>query len=81
TGGVKLLNYVVVNDCGKAINPQTAEGQIHGGVVHGIGNAFLSRSVDGSNPASENLNKVMPDSNRNPDAANSCKRGFADQLE
>jgi carbon-monoxide dehydrogenase large subunit len=41
TGHVKLLNYVVVNDCGKAINPQTAEGQIHGGVVHGIGNALF----------------------------------------
>jgi carbon-monoxide dehydrogenase large subunit len=41
TGGVKLLNYVIINDCGKAINPQTAEGQIHGGVVHGIGNALF----------------------------------------
>lgn len=41
TGGVKLLNYVVVNDCGRAVNPQTAEGQIHGGVVHGIGNALF----------------------------------------
>jgi carbon-monoxide dehydrogenase large subunit len=41
TGGVSLLNYVVVNDCGKAINPQMAEGQIHGGVVHGIGNALF----------------------------------------
>jgi aerobic carbon-monoxide dehydrogenase large subunit len=41
TGGVKLLNYVIVNDCGKVINPQTAEGQIHGGVVHGIGNALF----------------------------------------
>jgi aerobic carbon-monoxide dehydrogenase large subunit len=41
TGSVKLLNYVVINDCGKAINPQTAEGQIHGGVVHGIGNALF----------------------------------------
>lgn len=41
TGEVKLLNYVVVNDCGKAINPMTAEGQIHGGLVHGIGNALF----------------------------------------
>lgn len=41
TGGVGLLNYVVVNDCGKAINPQMAEGQIHGGVVHGIGNTLF----------------------------------------
>jgi carbon-monoxide dehydrogenase large subunit len=41
TGNVSLLNYVVVNDCGKAINPQMAEGQIHGGVVHGIGNTLF----------------------------------------
>jgi carbon-monoxide dehydrogenase large subunit len=41
TGSVTLLNYVVVNDCGKAINPQIVEGQIHGGVVHGIGNALF----------------------------------------
>jgi len=41
TGEVKLLNYVVVNDCGRAINPMTAEGQLHGGVVHGIGNALF----------------------------------------
>ena len=41
TGGVRLLNYVVVNDCGRVINPMTAEGQIHGGAVHGIGNALF----------------------------------------
>jgi carbon-monoxide dehydrogenase large subunit len=41
TGEVKLLSYVVVNDCGRAINPMTAEGQIHGGLVHGIGNALF----------------------------------------
>ena len=41
TGGVRLLNYVVVNDCGRIINPMTAEGQVHGGAVHGIGNALF----------------------------------------
>jgi len=41
TGGVTLLKYVVVTDCGCVINPTTAEGQIHGGVVHGIGNALF----------------------------------------
>ncbi len=41
TGGVSLLKYVVVNDCGRVINPMTAEGQIHGGAVHGIGNALF----------------------------------------
>ena len=41
TGGVTLLNYVAVNDCGRVINPMTAEGQVHGGAVHGIGNALF----------------------------------------
>jgi carbon-monoxide dehydrogenase large subunit len=41
TGGVKLHKYVIVNDCGRIINPMTAEGQIQGGVVHGIGNALF----------------------------------------
>jgi carbon-monoxide dehydrogenase large subunit len=41
TGGVALLNYVAVNDCGRVINPMMAEGQIYGGAVHGIGNALF----------------------------------------
>jgi carbon-monoxide dehydrogenase large subunit len=41
TGGVRLLNYVVANDCGRAINPMIVEGQIVGGTVHGIGNAIF----------------------------------------
>lgn len=41
TGAVRLLRYVVVNDCGRAVNPMLVEGQIHGGVVHGIGNALF----------------------------------------
>ena len=41
TGNVKLLKYVAVTDCGRIVNPMMAEGQIHGGVVHGIGNALF----------------------------------------
>ena len=37
TGAVKILRYVVVHDCGTMINPMMVEGQIAGGVVHGIG--------------------------------------------
>jgi CO/xanthine dehydrogenase Mo-binding subunit len=37
TGQVHLLNYVAAHDVGRAINPQTTEGQIHGGVAQGIG--------------------------------------------
>src|SRR5205807_243553 len=37
TGYVKLTRYVVVHDCGRMINPIMVEGQVLGGVVHGIG--------------------------------------------
>jgi carbon-monoxide dehydrogenase large subunit len=37
TGMVRLLRYVVVHDCGRMINPMMVEGQVHGGVAHGIG--------------------------------------------
>jgi carbon-monoxide dehydrogenase large subunit len=49
TGGVTLLNYVVVNDCGRVINPMTAEGQIHGGAVHGIGNSLFEHMAYDAN--------------------------------
>jgi carbon-monoxide dehydrogenase large subunit len=41
TGGVRILRYVVVHDCGRMLNPVLVEGQVHGGVVHGIGAALL----------------------------------------
>lgn len=52
TGLVTLLNYVVAHDCGNVINPMLVDGQIIGGVVHGIGNALLERMVfdDNANP-------------------------------
>ena len=43
TCGVRILRYVVVNDSGRIINPMIAEGQIMGGVAHGIGNALFER--------------------------------------
>ncbi|MPS28242.1 MAG: xanthine dehydrogenase family protein molybdopterin-binding subunit [Alcaligenaceae bacterium] len=41
TGEVRILRYVATHDSGTLINPMTAEGQIHGGIVHGIGNALF----------------------------------------
>ena len=41
TCGVRILRYVVVNDSGRVVNPMIVEGQIAGGVVHGIGNSLL----------------------------------------
>jgi len=41
TCAIRILRYVVVNDSGRIINPMIAEGQIVGGVAHGIGNALF----------------------------------------
>jgi carbon-monoxide dehydrogenase large subunit len=40
TGEVKILRYVCVDDCGPHINPMIVEGQIHGGVIQGLGEAL-----------------------------------------
>jgi len=45
TGSVRVLRYVAVDDCGTMINPMVVDGQIHGGVAHGIGNAFLEEII------------------------------------
>ena len=43
TGGVKLIRYTVLHDCGTIINPMVVEGQVVGGIAHGIGNALFER--------------------------------------
>jgi len=42
---VSILRYVVVHDCGRMINPMIVEGQIHGGVALGIGDAMYEQLV------------------------------------
>ena len=41
TGGVRILRYVAIQDSGRRINPLIVEGQVHGGIAHGIGNAMF----------------------------------------
>ena len=45
TGRVAVLDYAVVEDCGPVINPMIVEGQIHGAVAQGIGEALSERLV------------------------------------
>jgi carbon-monoxide dehydrogenase large subunit len=45
TGQVELKRYVAVDDCGPQINPMIVEGQVHGGVVQGIGQALWEGAV------------------------------------
>jgi len=39
----KILQYAIVHDCGEVINPLILDGQIHGGVAQGIGDAFYEK--------------------------------------
>jgi carbon-monoxide dehydrogenase large subunit len=45
TGTVRILRYAAVDDCGTMINPMVVEGQVHGGIAHGIGNALFEEVV------------------------------------
>jgi carbon-monoxide dehydrogenase large subunit len=45
TGKVSVVRYVAVDDCGPAINPMLIDGQIHGGIVHAIGQALYEQVV------------------------------------
>jgi aerobic carbon-monoxide dehydrogenase large subunit len=41
TGGVQLTRYVAVDDVGTVLNPLLCEGQIHGGIVQGVGQVLM----------------------------------------
>ena len=45
TGVVTLENYVVVDDFGLLYNPLVVQGQVHGGIVQGLGQALMERTV------------------------------------
>ncbi len=45
TGKVRVVRWVAVDDCGPAINPMLIDGQVHGGVTHGIGQALYEQVV------------------------------------
>jgi carbon-monoxide dehydrogenase large subunit len=49
TGHVELLDYLVVEDVGRIVNPLTLHGQAIGGVVQGLGGAFMENLVYGAN--------------------------------
>ena len=44
-GHIDLVRYVAADDCGPQINPTIVEGQVHGGVVQGIGQALWEGAV------------------------------------
>ncbi|HEX6478158.1 MAG TPA: xanthine dehydrogenase family protein molybdopterin-binding subunit [Ktedonobacteraceae bacterium] len=47
TGNVDILRYIAVDDCGRVLNPELAEAQLHGSLTQGIGQALFEEMVYG----------------------------------
>jgi aerobic carbon-monoxide dehydrogenase large subunit len=45
TGQVELVRYLAVNDVGNVANPLVIDGQLHGGITHGVGQVLLEAAV------------------------------------
>ncbi len=65
SGLPKILKFAILDDCGKILNEDEVEGQVHGGVAHGIGNALLEEiryNPEGQPLASNLLDYLIPTS-------------------
>jgi len=45
TGALALIAYIAVDDCGKALNAMIVEGQTHGAIAQGVGQAMMEQAV------------------------------------
>ena len=61
TGGVTILNLVFAHDCGRALHPRIVDGQLMGGIAHGIGNALYEYMGydDNAQPVTTNLAEYL----------------------
>lgn len=72
TGATTVDRYFVVDDFGTIVNPLLAEGQVHGGIVQGIGQALLEKVVyddDGQLLTGSYMDYAMPRADHVPDIA------------
>ncbi|TMJ70994.1 MAG: xanthine dehydrogenase family protein molybdopterin-binding subunit, partial [Alphaproteobacteria bacterium] len=70
TGLVEILDYVVVEDGGKLVNPMIVDGQVHGGTAQGIGTCLLEAvpfDANGQPLASTMLDYLVPGASEVPD--------------
>ena len=70
TGQIDVRRYVAVDDCGPQINPVIVEGQVHGGVVQGIGQALWEGAYydeNGQLLTGSMLDYALPRADRLPD--------------
>jgi carbon-monoxide dehydrogenase large subunit len=79
TGGVEIVKWSACDDFGRVINPMIVEGQVHGGIAHGVGQALLEGCVydksgqlltasymDYAMPRADNLPTVKVDTIQTP---------------
>jgi carbon-monoxide dehydrogenase large subunit len=63
SGKVTVEAYYVVHDCGRMINPMIVEGQVHGGIAQGLGEALMEAMVyneDGQPISTTLIDYVVP---------------------
>ena len=71
-----LVNYTAVDDVGTVINPMIVEGQFHGGIVQGVGQALYENCVydDGLGPAAVRLvHGLLHAARRSPAEHDDCR--------
>jgi carbon-monoxide dehydrogenase large subunit len=62
-GSVVLKKHIVVHDCGRVVNPLIVDGQVHGGVAHGISDTFFEEmrwDAEGQPLATSYLDYLLP---------------------
>jgi aerobic carbon-monoxide dehydrogenase large subunit len=73
TGAVAIERYTVVDDFGRTINPLMLEGQVHGGIAQGIGQALFEHAVydpdDGQLLSGSFMDYAMPRASNTPSYA------------
>jgi carbon-monoxide dehydrogenase large subunit len=65
TGNVEIVRYIAVDDCGPAVNPLLIDGQIHGGIVHAVGQVLyeqIAYDEDGQLVTSTFVDYALPSS-------------------
>jgi aerobic carbon-monoxide dehydrogenase large subunit len=82
SGKFKILRFFVVEDCGKMINPMVVEGQVHGGIVEGLGGAVfeeISYTDDGQIKGGNFLDYLMPSAAEMPNIEVAHIETFSEQ--
>lgn len=82
TGGAQVVKYTAVNDFGTVLNPMLVEGQIHGGVVQGLGQALFEGVIyddDGQLLTGSFQDYAMPRAHNTP-AMTVANRGIPTKL-